>query len=726
MKRRLAALLFVMLAGCAKSPEQKIESLFETGVDRLNEFDYEAARLAFTEISQVDSASPFMAYGLGLVDERELKFFDALNTYINTADEFPGFAPARAGIFRLYTILGEPDAAFGAARSLVRLKPNDLNAVLAVIDASLQQNKPDQALQMLDSLQLSREESPVLSFVTARIHNAANRPDSARSYAKAALSAPEDVVEYYVQGANYLEEAGLLDSAMTFSRRAMALSGDSFEVVLNHFFRALRTQYLYDARSITDSLTDAGAGDLVNAGLNRLYYIGAGKIVQARLAGETLRYLDMKNLSLTVLGNMSQGRRSDPLASGADMTLVEKIFAAGGFSQEIQDYVSYLLIMTFAKSSDNIVALKYLDNLKTPYLERLNVQLTRIGLYNMSGQFDKFDEAIPQLLSRYPNNPEILADIAGVCSYYQIRKYDLAEKYYRQTLELDGWHRVAFDGLREMLAQRKRVRDALKLFDEYPHFEERYPEEAVAKSILMVKNGEVDAGVALFVDKIGYLKGKLSYFEQMVDLLHDQSRQAEKNRIVQLLHQINPGNHDALILAARYLSDDKDYSAALELTERVLAEDPGDIGARVQKARAWYWLGDRDEAFDLFEAVLEEAQDDCDANYYFSHILAHEKIDLNRAANLARNAQFQSDRSLKYKINVSYVYFQGGRYDLSRAEASKSIKSHGDRPEGHFRMGMALYMEGDNRTRSYLEKAIELGLKGDDLETARETLAGLK
>ncbi|MDH4157534.1 MAG: tetratricopeptide repeat protein, partial [candidate division Zixibacteria bacterium] len=650
----------------------------------------------------------------------------ALNTYINLAVAFPKFAPARAAMFRLYTILGEPDAAFQAARVLLQLKPNDLSAALAAAEASLLQKKPDQALQMLRSLQPSREEAPVIKFATARIHNAANRLDSARSYATAALSAPAELVEYYVQGANYLEEAGLLDSAMIFSRRAVALSDGSFEVALNHFFRALRTQYLYDARSIMDSLADAGAGDLVNAGLDRYYYSGAGKAVQARLAGETLRYLDMENLSLAILGNLSHGIRSDPLASGADMTLVEKIFASGGFSQEIQDYVSYLLAITFSKSGENIGALQYLDRLKPPYLQRLDVQLTRIGLYNMSGQFDKFDEGIPQLLSKYPNNPELLVGVADVCADWQIRKLDLAEKYYRQALELDRWCRPAFDSLRELLAQRNRVKDAIQLFGEYPHFEERFPEAAVAKSILLVKNGETEAGVALFVDRIGYLKGKLSYFEQLIDVLNDQSSQADKSRIVQLLHQTNPDNHDALILAARYLSDDKEYSAALELTERVLAEDPGDIGARVQQARAWYWLGDRDEAFDLFEAVLEDARDDCDANYYFSNILAHEKIDLNRAANLARNAQFQSDRGLKYKINVSYVYFQGGRYDLSRAEATKAIKSHGDRPEGYFRMGMALYVLGDAKTKSYLEKAIELGLKGDDLETARETLVGLK
>ena len=726
MKRCFAILLLVMLAGCAKSPEQKIENLFEAGVDRLSEFDYEGARLAFAEIGQVDSTSAFMTYAPGLADERELKFFDALNAYIITADEHPDFAPAWAGIFKLYTILGETEAASRAARAWLKLVPKGLNATLAVADVSLLQGKPDQASQVLASLQATPEQSPIVNIVTARIHNAANRLDSARSYAEAALSQETDAVGYYVQAANYLEEAGFVDSAMVFSRKAVVLSDGSFAIALDHFFRALRTEYLFDARSMIDSLDDAGAGELVKAGLDRYYYIGAGKNVQARLAGETLRYLDMKNLSLAVLGNMSQGIRSDPLATGADMALVEKIFAAGGFTQEIQDYVSFLLTMTFAKSGDNIEAIKYLDKLKVRVQQRLDVQLTRIGLYNMSGQFDKFDESIPQLLSRYPDDPEVLLGVARVCGDRQIRKYDLAEKYYRQTLELDGWNRSAFVGLREMLALRERFGDGIQLFKEYPHFEERYPEEAVAKSILLVSNGEIDAGVTLFADKIGYLKGKLSYFEHMADLLHDRSRQTEKTRIVQLLHQLNSDNHDALILAARYLSDDKAYSEALELTEKVLAENPGDIGARVQQARAWYWLGDRDEAFDLFEAVLEEARDDCDANYYFSGILAHEKIDLSRAANLARNAQFQSDRSLKYKINVSYVYFQGGRYDLSRAEASKAIKSNVDRPEGYFRMGMALYMEGDSKTRSYLEKAIELGLKGDDLETARETLAGLK
>jgi hypothetical protein len=76
-------------------------------------------------------------------------------------------------------------------------------------------------------------------------------------------------------------------------------------------------------------------------------------------------------------------------------------------------------------------------------------------------------------------------------------------------------------------------------------------------------------------------------------------------------------------------------------------------------------------------------------------------------------------------MNLSYVYFQTGRYDLSRGEALKASQSRKDEPEPFFRVGMAMFMEEKEEARENLEKAIELGLKGEKLEIARQTLQKL-
>jgi len=78
-------------------------------------------------------------------------------------------------------------------------------------------------------------------------------------------------------------------------------------------------------------------------------------------------------------------------------------------------------------------------------------------------------------------------------------------------------------------------------------------------------------------------------------------------------------------------------------------------------------------------------------------------------------------------MNLSYVYFQIGRYDFSWGEALKASRSHKDEPEPFFRIGIAMYMRGEEKAevKENLEKAIELGLKGEDLETARATLKKL-
>ncbi|MEW5993850.1 MAG: hypothetical protein AB1744_05575, partial [Candidatus Zixiibacteriota bacterium] len=143
------------------------------------------------------------------------------------------------------------------------------------------------------------------------------------------------------------------------------------------------------------------------------------------------------------------------------------------------------------------------------------------------------------------------------------------------------------------------------------------------------------------------------------------------------------------------------------------------------RARALYYLGQRAEAFDIFERNIDSAHFNVTNNYYFSRILATEQTDLNRASNLARRAVFDSRHDLKVWMNLCYVYYQAGRYDLSRGEAGKATHKYATAPEPYFRLGMAMHKEGKEGARENLEKAIELGLRGDHLETARQTLADL-
>jgi len=211
----------------------------------------------------------------------------------------------------------------------------------------------------------------------------------------------------------------------------------------------------------------------------------------------------------------------------------------------------------------------------------------------------------------------------------------------------------------------------------------------------------------------------------MTSLLNKRDRQEERTKLYRQLSRINADNADALVLAAEFESDGADFQTALNLAEKALSLKHDYVAASVQKARALYWLGKRSEAFDIFEKYLVEAQFNVDNNHYFSRILATEQIDLQRATNLARRALFDSGHDLKVWMNLSYVYFQIGRYDLSRGEALKASHSHKDEPEPFFRIGMAMFMEEKKEARENLEKAIELGLKGEDLEIAHQTLQKL-
>ncbi|MFQ6008925.1 MAG: hypothetical protein ACE5K8_08260, partial [Candidatus Zixiibacteriota bacterium] len=337
-----------------------------------------------------------------------------------------------------------------------------------------------------------------------------------------------------------------------------------------------------------------------------------------------------------------------------------------------------------------------------------------------TGQESKFEKIMTLLAQYHGAQPDWLTGMADV--YRFVKRYDDADEYYRLALQYDTWYRPAFENMIDMHRQLKQRKKVLALFDTYAHFEKRYPEISLLKAVCLVESDSIEEGINLFEQHFRQLRGDLTRFTEFITLLDKKKRQGEVKQFYHLLLQINRDNPDALVLAAKFECDLKKFETTLSLAEEALTIEPGCVSASVQKARALYGLGKRTEAFAIFEKNLELDEYNIDNNYYFSRILATEKTDLRKAVNLASRAVFDADHDLRTWMNLCYAYYQSGRYDLSRNEANKAIQKFAEEPEPYFWAGMAMHMEGNEEAKTNLRKAIDLGLKGKLLETARRTL----
>jgi tetratricopeptide (TPR) repeat protein len=231
--------------------------------------------------------------------------------------------------------------------------------------------------------------------------------------------------------------------------------------------------------------------------------------------------------------------------------------------------------------------------------------------------------------------------------------------------------------------------------------------------------------MAVFAERSQYLKGNVEKFRKFALLLERKYRSQDLLKLAKLSVELAADNVDILLFASRILGDQRDFSNALLYSEKALQLEPGLIEAKVLKGRSLYGLGKRIEAFEILDEVMKEDAADGDANYYYSRILADEKIDHDRATNMARSAlrAFYSDE--KAFVNICEVYTAFGDHKYAYGDAIKASTEFPNSPEIFFELGLASYNLGRANTDQHLKKGIDLGLGGEKLKIAKQILAKL-
>ena len=725
MRRSWLVILLLCVQGCGADKQQQIDSLVNQGEALVSRYEFAAARKIFAQIGEIDASSPYSLFGEGLVLEQYSQYYDALDDYMTVNDGQPQFAPALLGQYRIFWRLGDYEEAVKVAGRLAELQPNDPQAQMLVARAMARMGQYVRARNIVDEAVDKGLDRVKADLIKAHSYWLQNQFDSAVSTSATALNTLGDDPLTLDLAADLLEEMGLIDSALVLSRRSVEVSGKEHQYLEEHFYRALRHKCMYEARHTIDLLPATDTVNLAAVMLRLIYHTNGGEHSEAiKARGDFLLY-GQETLSLYFYGMFTVQPYGDYPTIMEEVTWIRETMYKGKWLKAFVDYMDYVLaskLVTRMEENDN---LKALSAVRPPRSNRIEVRQGRALMYQRTGRFDEAKDAVDQMQTFHSTQPEWLTGTADLVTDHAFRWWDKAADLYEKALGLDSCYRPAFQNWVAMYEQLNQYDRALSVINRYPHLTRIYPVLAVRKAIVLVHTGDVRGGTDLFMERIGPVSSIVSLWEEMVAALRSQSAEDCVDRLAALIEQVGSANPDLLVLAADLNSDRGEYQHGQQLAEKALTIEPGSLDASAEKARAMFFLGQKEEALAILADNFSKKDLHRRNSYWYSRLLASQELQLDLAMNVARAAMFNAGTDVETWCNLAYVYYQAAQLQMAAGEARNISQKFPDLPEPQFRWGMALYMMNDPAAKEHLKKAISLGLKGDDLIQAQQVLAKL-
>lgn len=722
----LSLLLTFIFIGCTKTPEEKIADLYHKGLQEVSEFQYAKADSTFKSIYEINQTSSYGLLGEGLVNESRLEYYDAINNYLLLLSVTSTVDEAQVGLYRSYKNLGYYQEAFDQATFYYKMHTDDPDVLYLLADAYNNIGEQDRARGYCnEAIKAGYTDKGAAQFMIAGTFYRDGERDSIDTYLALARKNNSGTTEYLNQEASYFELTGAIDSAMFYSTKYYDSDNHNMNTCYTHFKRALHNNYLFDARQVIADLMKLSAEPKVLEGMWMFYSIAIEDKSQIRIHGEHYIAYNPKSFSSQMFDMITRGEISDKHTLIQDIQLIRSNVSKNEYGDEFGEFLKYAATMIFSKYEKSPMSLDYLNDIGGTRKNRKKLKLDIAVTEHIIGLFDECYKQLKILEKGHGTQADWLTGIADSWGHYAIRKYDEAERVFKKALTVDKNYLPAFQDYLKMLVRIKEYDKALALFDAYPQFEKYNESIALEKTKYYFLTGQYEQGIKQFDENFKYKSGDMVFVQELLDILKKHNRKTEEDTIVKIVEGFSSENPDGQLIIAKYEQENNDFQASMKYLDAILIVEPDNADANILKARALYHTGQKTEAYDMFEDNLKRFNNNANNLLYYSKILALENIDMTKAANLARQAAYEGYGEPAYVMNLSDIYYQMGRYDLSRGEATK-VSLHFDEPHAFYRVGMCYYKEGKPDTKKKMNeafnKAIELGLSGNELKEAKDIL----
>lgn len=333
---------------------------------------------------------------------------------------------------------------------------------------------------------------------------------------------------------------------------------------------------------------------------------------------------------------------------------------------------SFLLAQLELQTGDTGSAVALLKQLIARQPDLIEAQILLANAYRLQGDFNDAQDIFQQLEKSFPQNAQFPL-LAGLTFAQQLNDPAARRELYR-SLDIEPGNVPAQEALAQLDLADGRFSDAQerieKIISRYPR--QAQPQILLAK-IFLAQNQTNQAEAALL--KAAGLPEGSSACLLLAQLYFDQKQDQKALNLLNLTLQDNPKSVPVLMLAALVQSDQKNYQAATDTYEKLLAIAPQYSPAL--NNLAWLYcdhLGQLEKAYDLAE----------------------------RARQLLPADPSTAD-------TLGWVLFKKGQYLSALKLFQESAAGLPDNPEVLFHVGIAQYMLADeDAARQAFQNALAL------------------
>jgi len=727
MKRLLVTAAFTLLiAACSKSPQEAYQDLKDKAAEQLANYEFAAAESTYIDILFADTTRFDGPIGLALSAERQLLHWDAMHLYMKLGERNPRLPEAALGAMRVATRLGLEEMALDRAGVAMQLlgESDGGTAIVETARRILKTPQPAIARQLVERAVEAGQPEAIGDLIRGHAFFRERQFDSADIYLERARSAGNPTALFHRLHADYLERRGQFDSAIRASAAARELDPDNFDLTIEHFNRAVRLGYYNEARAVIHEIRVDGEGSATHLNLKLAFQWANGQRYEA--LGTAVYLLDLRpyTLSAHLMNLEANAVVSNFITCSAELQFVEGQLNRGNYVPAFRDFMSYRLAIINSYLDDHRVPLQQLQGRVNSRTSEREHRLREMYLLHRVGAWDEFEAKVDTVFDLYEDNVGWLTGVADVFADSSIKLFDRAVEAYERALELDPWYRPAFEGYVEVYRLQKKWPELQVLMDRFGHFGETYADLHLDRAVYRAWANEPAAATS-FLASVEPLEGSIPYWERMMTALRRNQAREQLVRLTDAINERLPDNPDAMVFRVQDLNRRGEFETILTTTERLLETYPDNADLRAHHAYALYRTGEEDEAFEEFEQLKQEREDNSELLHLYSRALAESGRDGAEAQNQARRAVFSGPEVYRDFINLAYVYMLTGRPDLARGEARRASTTYPDQPEAYYYMGYSLYLENSEGAEELLQKALDLGLTGEDAKRARDALNDL-
>ncbi len=719
----IVSLAIFLLSGCSKTPEDKINDLYQDGIAQISDFQIKSADSTFNAIFEIDPGSMLALVGRTKVLDARLQYFDAVEDYSTILTNSTDYEDAFVGLYDAYKNLGFYHEALEAAVHYNKLWNSNAHTKFLLGDAYKNLGEYKRAETYLKQAFVSGYEhkrAAQLMLATVIVLQGDNA--EAATEAKEAFADNSDNAIFYNAAAEYYLSIGMLDSSMTYNKKLFTLDNSNIQNVYTSFKRALKNNYLSDARNIINTMNNVGAEPLLLEAFKLFYGLHIDNKSMIRMHGQNYRAIVPASATGKMYELYSRAEISDKLTMMQDLAALDNEIAKGQFDDEFGSFYYYAMLMLNVEYEKNPGTISKLNDIRGLQVNRKLFRFELAITKHVVGLFDECYADLKKIEAGHQNDADWLTGIAETWRHFAIRKYDKAENYYKKALVADSYYLPAFVKQLAMFEHIKEYEKAVALFDTYPQFSKN-KFIALSKTKYLFLSKKYDEGFKQLEQFASVASGNIVFIKELVAILKNANRTDD---IDKLLGMMSLNNADAYLLVAFEAQENSDFKKSLTSLDEAIKLEPNFAQAHILKARAMYNAGQKTESYDLFEKNLLDFPNNPQNLLYYSQVLSSEGIDFGKASNMGRQAVFEGYGRYPYLISLADIYYKMGRYDLCRGESAKAvILSKSTKSYPLFLYGVASIKANAKWADDGIEalrKAIKLGLSDENLKEANAAL----